>query len=71
MVARMLAPEDLIARYTGWQANFPPVRQCSAVRCRYWSRSAPRPSFKWNSKIRVLNRTLRHRYSVRELPYND
>ena len=51
VVTRMLAPEDLIARYTGGSTDSSRSgRRCSAAPCLCWYRSGPRPNSRWNSK---------------------
>jgi hypothetical protein len=71
VVTRMLAPEDLIARYTGGGATLP---SGTAMFCGTMPLLAPigtAAEFQMELEDPVLGRKLRHRYSTRELPYND
>jgi Protein of unknown function (DUF2848) len=71
VVTRMLAPEDLIARYTGGGATLPGG---TAMFCGTMPLLAPigtAAEFQMELEDPVLGRKLRHWYSTRELPYND
>jgi hypothetical protein len=71
VVTRMLSPEDLIARYTGGSNRLPigTVMFCGTMPLLAPMGSAA--EFTMELEDPVQNRTLRHHYSVRALPYND
>jgi hypothetical protein len=71
VVARMLAPEDLIARYTDGGNS---LAQGTIMFCGTMPLLAPigrSDDFEMELEDPVLGRKLQHRYSTRELPYND
>jgi len=69
-VTRMLAPEDLIVRYTGG-ATLPIGTAMFCGTMPLLLPIGPAADFQMELEDPVLGRTLRHRYSTRELPYND
>jgi hypothetical protein len=71
VVTRMLPPGDLIARYTGGGTTLPigTVMFCGTMPL--LAPIGPATEFQMELEDPVLGRTLRHRYSTRELPYND
>jgi Protein of unknown function (DUF2848) len=71
MVTRMLAPEDLIARYTGGGATLPSGTAMFCGTIPLLAPIGPAAEFQMELEDPVLGRKLRHRYSTRELPYND
>jgi hypothetical protein len=71
VVTRMLAPEDLIARYTGGSATLPAGTAMFCGTMPLLAPIGPAAEFRMELEDPVLGRTLRHRYSTRELPYND
>jgi hypothetical protein len=71
-VARMLAPEILIALYSPRGSTSLPVG--TAMFCGTMpllEPIGPATEFQMELEDPILRRTLSHRYSVRELPYND
>jgi hypothetical protein len=70
VVTRMLAPEDLIARYTDG-ATLPIGTAMFCGTMPLLLPIGPATEFQMELEDPVLGRTLRHRYSTRELPYND
>lgn len=70
-VTRMLAPLDLIARYTGGDKTLPigTAMYCGTMPLLAKIGSAQR--FEMELEDPVLGRSLRHSYAARELPYND
>lgn len=71
VVTRMLAPENLIMRYTGGSAALPVGTAMFCGTMPLLAPIGPAAHFKMELEDPVHNRTLRHQYSVRELPYND
>jgi hypothetical protein len=71
VVTRMLAPEDLIVRYTGGDTTLPvgTVMFCGTMPLLL--PIGPAAEFHMELEDPVLGRTLRHRYRTRELPYSD
>ena len=70
-VNRMLAPEDLISRYTGGATILPAN---SAMYCGTMPLLAPMgaaDAFTLELEDLVRGRSLKHSYTCRELPYND
>jgi len=71
VVTRMLAPEDLIGRYTGGRATLPSGTAMFCGTMPLLTPIGPAVEFQMELEDPVLGRKLRHRYSTRELPYND
>jgi hypothetical protein len=71
VVTRMLAPEDLILRYTGGSPALPVGTAMYCGTMPLLAPIGPAVSFTMELEDPVRNRTLRHQYGVRELPYND
>ena len=71
LVTRMLTPENLIARYTGGGTALPVGTAMFCGTVPLLAPIGPAADFEMELEDPVLNRTLRHQYSVRELPYND
>jgi hypothetical protein len=71
VVTRMLAPEDLIGRYTGGGATLPGGTAMFCGTMPLLAPIGPAAAFQMELEDPVLGRKLRHRYSTRELPYND
>jgi hypothetical protein len=71
VVTRMLAPEDLILRYTGGSPALPVGTAMFCGTMPLLAPMGPAASFKMELEDPVRQRTLCHQYSVRELPYND
>jgi Protein of unknown function (DUF2848) len=70
-VARMLAPENLIARYSGGGQSLPVGTAMFCGTMPLLEPIGPATEFQMELEDPILRRTLRHHYSVRELPYND
>jgi hypothetical protein len=68
-VSRMLAPRDLMARYSGGTLPSGWVMYCGTLPLLAPMGGAER--FEVELEDPVLSRRLRHAYSTRELPYND
>jgi hypothetical protein len=71
VVTRMLAPQDLIARYTGGSATLPAGTAMFCGTMPLLAPIGPAAEFRMELEDPVLGRALHHRYSTRELPYND
>jgi hypothetical protein len=71
VVTRMLAPEDLIARYTGSGSTLPIGTAMFCGTMPLLAPFGPAAEFRMELEDPVLRRKLCHRYSTRELPYND
>jgi hypothetical protein len=71
VVTRMLAPEDLIARYTGGNSALPIGTAMFCGTMPLLAPIGPAASFTMELEDPVRHRTLRHQYGVRQLPYND
>jgi hypothetical protein len=71
VVTGMLAPEDLIARYTGGSATLPAGTAMFCGTMPLLAPIGPAAEFRMELEDPVLGRALHHRYSTRELPYND
>jgi Protein of unknown function (DUF2848) len=71
VVTRMLAPEELIARYTGGGTTLPIGTAMFCGTMPLLLPIGPAAEFQMELEDPILGRTLRHRYSTRELPYND
>jgi hypothetical protein len=71
VVTRMLAPEDLILRYTGGSPSLPVGTAMFCGTMPLLAPMGPAARFELELEDPVRHRTLRHHYSVRELPYND
>lgn len=71
VVTRMLSPVDLIARYTGGSTDLAIGTAMFCGTMPLLVPIGPTAEFQMELEDPVLHRTLRHRYSVRELPYND
>jgi hypothetical protein len=71
LVTRMLAPGDLIARYTGGDFALPAGTAMFCGTMPLLLPIGPATEFHMELEDPVLGRTLRHQYSTRELPYND
>jgi hypothetical protein len=71
VVTRMLAPEDLILRYTGGNPALPIGTAMFCGTMPLLAPMGPAASFTMELEDPIRNRTLRHQYGVRELPYND
>lgn len=71
VVTRMLSPEDLIGRYTGGGATLPSGTAMFCGTMPLLAPIGPGAEFQMELEDPVLGRKLRHRYSTRELPYND
>jgi hypothetical protein len=70
-VTRMLAPEDLILRYTGGSPALPIGTAMFCGTMPLLAPIGPAATFTMELEDPIRNRTLRHQYGVRELPYND
>jgi hypothetical protein len=71
VVTRMLSPEGLIARYTGGSTTLPAGTAMFCGTMPLLAPMGPATEFKMELEDPGQNRTLRHQYSVRVLPYND
>jgi hypothetical protein len=71
LVTRLLTPEDVIARYTGGGSALPAATAMFCGTVPLLAPIGPAAHFEMELEDPVRNRTLRHQYSVRELPYND
>ena len=71
VVTRMLAPEDLIARYTGGGSTLPKGTAMFCGTMPLLLPIGPAVEFEMELEDPILGRTLCHRYRTRELPYND
>jgi hypothetical protein len=70
VVTRLLAPEDLIARYTGGSTALPAGTAMFCGTVPLLAPIGPAAHFKMELEDPVHSRALRHQYSVRELPYS-
>jgi hypothetical protein len=71
VVTRMLDPEELIARYTGGDTTLPAGTAMFCGTMPLLLPIGPAAEFQMELEDPVLGRKLRHRYSTRQLPYND
>jgi hypothetical protein len=71
VVTRMLAPQDLIARYTSGDTTLPVGTAMFCGTMPLLLPIGPAAEFHMELEDPVLGCALRHRYSTRELPYND
>ncbi len=70
-VARMLAPLDLIGRYTGGEVQLPIGTAMYCGTMPVLTKLGAAREFAMELEDPVLGRSLRHTYAARELPYND
>jgi hypothetical protein len=71
LVTRMLAPLDLIARYTGGESKLPAGTAMYCGTMPLLAKMGAAAHFEMELEDSVLRRKLRHEYDSRELPYND
>jgi hypothetical protein len=70
-VTRMLAPDDLIARYTNGGSTLPAGTAMYCGTMPLLEEMGPAENFEIELEDPVLGRSLRHHYIARSLPYND
>lgn len=70
-VTRMLAPLDLMARYSGGDARLEPGTVMFCGTMPLLAEMGPARQFEMELEDPVMKRSLRHSYMARELPYND
>ena len=71
LVTRMLAPLDLIARYTGGEGKLPVGAAMYCGTMPVLTKMGAAQHFEMELEDPVRGRRLRHGYDSRELPYND